>query len=85
MTWVLEMMVMALILICIVTCLYVKYLANENVDLANTLEDLMDEQKRILAKQKIFEKRFQQMSEPVDKIEIIHKWDDPNHDLKFGD
>lgn len=62
-----------LLLITILTCLRVKCLSSENDELYKGIERLEAELEQVRAKQRVFEKRFQKMAEPTDKIAIVHE------------
>lgn len=49
---------------------------SEAADIRDELDKMRDELNYYKSKNKIIERRLQKMSEPSDKIEIIHRYDD---------
>ena len=72
-----------LIMISIGLAFLYKCNSDEIKELSRAIRDLSAENTHIKAKQRVFEKRFIKMSEPADKIEILHKYDD-SEAPKFG-
>lgn len=48
----------------------------ESAEIRDELDKMRDELNYYKSKNKIIERRLQKMSEPSDKIEIIHRYDD---------
>ena len=69
---VLALEIMDLILICIIIVmgLYVKALSDENEHQNEAIRGVRAEVEQVKAKQRVFEKRFQKLSEPADIIKF---------------
>lgn len=71
-----EITVIILLIIVIICCFYNRALASENEEMQQTLKYLSNQIDQIKSKQKVFEQRFMKLSDPSDKVQIIHKYDD---------
>lgn len=79
----LEIMDLILLMVVIMGAFYCKALSSENETLAKKMDWLNNQLEQVRAKQRVFEKRFQAMSQPAEKLVIEHKFEEKDAP-KFG-
>jgi len=73
---VLEISVILLMIIVIICCFNNRALCEQNEEMQQALKYLSNQIDQIKSKQRVFEQRFMKMGDPIDKIQIVHKYDD---------